>query len=156
MTLKHVIFDHDGTLVNTSIAPRKIFPDIEDLLSFLRDSGISLYVWTARDRKSTKESLKSQGILHFFKELRCQGDAPLKPNTAEIEYMLDTDDQLVVMIGDSLSDIQAGKNIKAKTIAALWGFEDTELGDYFRQHGADELALSVQECKKILTKYIKE
>ena len=70
----HIVFDHDGTLVNTDISPYSLFPGMKDLLVDLKAFGFELYIWTARPRRSVLESTKKLDIIHFFSELYCYDD----------------------------------------------------------------------------------
>ena len=47
--LKHIVFDHDGTLVKMG-AHRDLYPGIKELLTELLSREIKIYVWTARNR----------------------------------------------------------------------------------------------------------
>ena len=61
-----IVFDHDGTLVDTESSDFKVFPEIKELLVDLSDLGFKLAVWTARPHRSTFLSLKNLGIESFL------------------------------------------------------------------------------------------
>ncbi len=99
----------------------ELFPGIKDLLIFLQKKNFALYVWTARDRFSTVETLKKLGILNFFDDLRCVNDCMPKPSSEGLEEMLEgVSKESIVVIGDSITDIEGGKSFGAFTIAAVW------------------------------------
>lgn len=153
--IAHVVFDHDGTLVDTS-RTGELYSGILEMLEQLNQNGVKLYVWTARSRYSTVEFLKSLGIISRFEQLRCSTDADPKPCASGLADMLGNPDPTsVIVVGDSFTDIAGAKSFGALSIGALWDSQD---GQDRRRHretlqecGANFLADSVEECRlKIL------
>ena len=101
----------------------RLFPGIKDLILEL-SKDYQLYVWTARDRRSTLYILKDLEIASFFLEFRCVDDCAPKPLTEGLEQMVgDVDKDKVIVIGDSPTDIRGAKSFGVKSIAACWADE---------------------------------
>ena len=147
----HIVFDHDGTLVNTCVIPRYVFQGLKELLSELHQKNIPLYVWTARSKESALLSLKEQGIDQYFLDV-CGGQttAP-KPSPAGIEYLVpEVSAENVIVIGDSIGDIIGGKSFGALTIGALWSHGGEDYSQDFYARGADFCFQSVEDLKEFL------
>lgn len=147
MAFKHIVFDHDGTLVKFELNKKSLFDGVKEFLKALNQNGSKLYVWTARNRQSTIESLKSHGILHYFEDICTSTDADVKPSTDGLESMLgDTDKSHICVIGDSITDIVGAKSFKVMALGAAWNNPcDSELS-YLKEYGADYVFKEVQEC----------
>ncbi len=153
--ITHIVFDHDGTLVDTTKVTRALYPGIKDLLGFLQEKGIELYVWTMRSRASTQEILQKLGVAGHFKDICGVDDAPGKPSAAGLEYLLpEVGGQNVIVIGDSLGDIIGGTSFGAHCIGASWGHGDTKAALTYKSYGAKASFLRVDDCKEYIEKLI--
>lgn len=124
MSVKHIVFDCDGTLVDTTQLKYSLFPGIKELLHALSLDS-KLYVWTARDRKSTLRILKELGIISYFESICTIDDALAKPHISGlVEMVADVPKSSVCVIGDSSNDIIGAKNFGVKSIGAVWNNED--------------------------------
>ena len=102
----------------------RLFPEIKELLQDL-SKEYQLYVWTARDRKSTLYILKDLGVASYFLDFRCVDDCDPKPLPAGLEEMVgDIDKNKVIVIGDSPTDIRGAQSFGVKSIAACWADEN--------------------------------
>lgn len=154
-SIKYIVFDHDGTLVDTSSYKRRLFPGIKDLLRYLKEQGLELFVWTARDRRSTIEILESLAIMSEFSMLNCAGESSAKPSSEGISSMLtQVDPSEVAVIGDSLGDMLGGREYGAYSIGALWAHGSEDSKQLMFEHGADETCLTVNDLKNLITKNI--
>jgi phosphoglycolate phosphatase len=153
--VKHIVFDHDGTLVDTSGYNRSLFPGMLDFLNELTEHGVKLYVWTARGRRSTVEILDFFDITEMFSDLSCGPEALSKPSPEGIRNMLgDVDPQSVAVIGDSIGDLVGGAEFGALCIGAMWGHTNTSASKVMLENGADFVCRDVNECRKIIKEYI--
>ncbi len=154
--INHIVFDHDGTLVDTN-GNGQLYPGILDLLDKLGLEGLKLYVWTARTRHSTVEFLRSLDIITRFEDLYCSTDSYPKPDAEGLKEMLgNVDPSTVVIIGDSMSDIYGASNYGAHSIGVCWASE----GDSYHKQvlldaGAEEVASTVVECETKIFKLIR-
>jgi phosphoglycolate phosphatase-like HAD superfamily hydrolase len=144
----YIVFDHDGTLVDTRHHPYELFTGMKDFLAELKSLGFTLVVWTARPRKSTLEITKRLDISQFFDEFYCFDDGLPKPNIAGLSTLCDgIDKNKILHIGDSLSDIDGAKAFGVEVVAACWG--DLNMLDKF-QPLANYTARNLEECRSII------
>jgi len=154
--IKHVVFDHDGTLVDMENG-LVLFPNIEKLLNALNDNGIKIYVWTARDRHSTINILKSLDILPIFEDISTATDSYHKPDPEALRFMLGgVDPRDVIHVGDSGGDMDGAKKYGAVAIGAIWDDPSARHKTYLEEYGADHVVGSVEECEKLIMKLIRE
>ena len=145
-----IIFDHDGTLVDTDTPDFKVFPRIKELLVDLTRLGFHLSVWTARSHKSTVESLKRMEIASYFGEIYGHDDGVAKPHPEGLRSITDGFDKtLVLHIGDSYGDIEGAHNFGISVIAACWN--NPEQVENFRTK-TPFVALKVDDCRAIIAK----
>lgn len=143
---KHIIFDHDGTLVDTTKYPRSLFKGMKELLKTLRSHGVECYVWTARNRASTVEILESLAIIGHFKALSCGGEMTPKPSTDGLEALLiDAPKEEILVIGDSFGDVIGGTSFGAFSVGALWGHGSENARSQMEKVGAQKCFSSVSE-----------
>ncbi|AYF44993.1 HAD hydrolase, family IA, variant 1 [Halobacteriovorax sp. BALOs_7] len=127
----------------------KLFAGMKKLILDLLNQEFQLYVWTARDRRSTLRILDDQDVLQHFLELRCLDDTTPKPHPQGlIEMLEDAPKDKIMLIGDSFSDTQGAKSFGVKSIGALWESGITK--DGFGEHTADYWATHPSECLEII------
>ncbi len=149
--VKHIVFDHDGTLIDTTQLDKALFPGIKDMLTELKELGAHLYVWTARGRQSASDILSAQGVLSYFDSMVCGGEAPQKPDITGLQEMLyDIDPEEVIILGDSLGDIIGGKSLGAVSLGALWAHGSDEASGMYYEYGAKRCFLSIEECREYI------
>ncbi|MDO9183011.1 MAG: HAD family hydrolase [Bacteriovorax sp.] len=121
----HIIFDHDGTLVNTEHFPAFLFDGIRELLIELKSKGFELYVWTSRPRRSTLESLGKFDIQQFFSDIYCYDDGLPKPNPMGLERLTPgLQKNKILHIGDSYTDLEGAKAYGIEVVLACWNNAD--------------------------------
>lgn len=149
---KHIVFDCDGTLVNTSSYKYELYPGIKDLILSL-SANYTLHVWTARDRRSTLRLLEELGILPFFEGICAVDDALPKPHISGLQELVhDAQKSMVCVIGDTSNDIIGAKNFGVKSIGALWNGSAGRL--VLQESGCDFLASAPSECLEWLNNNI--
>ncbi len=151
--MKHVVFDCDGTILDTSGAKYKLFPGIKELLLELTQDYM-LYVWTARGRASTLRFFEEMGILHLFDQLCTPDDAPGKPHVAGLFSLLgSTPKHSICVIGDSSADMVGAKNFGVMAIGAIWQRDASS--QTLKEFGADFIVSHPLECSKLLLENLK-
>lgn len=136
----HAMSEHGGHY--------QVFSGIRELLDKLEGS-FGLYIWTGRDRQSLQLLLRSTGLEKYFWDLACVDDAFPKPNALGAREILgDVPAEKTVMIGDTMTDMQAAKNLNCLAIGALWSglVKPHVLGDA----GADYVVESPADCLQII------
>jgi len=85
--MKHVIFDCDGTLIDTSNRQYQLFEGIKELIQELSPHCL-LYVWTARGRSSTLRILQELGVSSYFDGVSCWDDSLPKPHIEGLQNLV--------------------------------------------------------------------
>ena len=154
--VEHIVFDHDGTLVDTN-GQGRMYPGVWEMLDELGQRGVKLYVWTARTRHSTVEFLKSLDIITRFEELYCSTDSYPKPDVEGLKEMLgDVDPRSVVVVGDSMADMAGSSNFGSHSIGVTWATSnDSRHRQALFDAGAKHVAATVKECKEKIFELIK-
>jgi phosphoglycolate phosphatase len=144
----HIIFDHDGTLVNTDQSPYFLFDGMRELLIDLKNHGFELYIWTARPRRSVLETTKKCDILHFFNDTFCYDDGLPKPHPMGLKKLTEgIPKNEILHIGDSLTDIEGAKAFGIEVIAACWN-NPLQVNKYINI--ADFTAVDLLQCRSII------
>jgi phosphoglycolate phosphatase-like HAD superfamily hydrolase len=145
---KMIIFDHDGTLVNTEVPHFKLFPGIKELLVDCSHLGFELTVWTARSHRSTVESLKNLEIAHFFREIYGHDDGLSKPHPMGLETLTSgIEKKNILHIGDSVGDLDGARGFGIDVIAACWNSRNQV--EIFREK-TPFVVFKPEDCKKII------
>lgn len=146
--MKHVVFDCDGTLLDTSTHPYRLFPGIKELVQELAQD-CSLYIWTARGRSSTLRILQETGIVQHFDGFYTADDGIGKPHVAGITLLVGVaPKEDIWMIGDTTNDILGAKNFGIQSIGAVWSGEAR--APLLTDAGADFIATHPAECSKLI------
>ena len=149
----HIIFDHDGTLVNVGSGNYQLFPGILELLQELKAENFALYIWTARPRSSTQAIINQLNIAKYFLEISCVDDCLGKPHPQGLEQLTaGVDKKRILHIGDSTTDIEGATAYGIDVIAACWN--NPKQAEYFKKL-TPLIASEVKEVKKIIRgKYV--
>jgi phosphoglycolate phosphatase len=146
----HIIFDHDGTLVDTNTSPFILFKGMKELLQDLKSQQFELFIWTARPRRSTIESIKRLDVAQYFTEIYCFDDGIPKPHPMGLAELTNGQPkEKILHIGDSLTDFDGAKAYGIEVIAACWNTPD-QVQKYVQL--ADYIALTIDECRQIIFK----
>ena len=144
----HIVFDHDGTLVNTDSSPYFLFTGMLDLLIDLKAQGFELYIWTARPRGSVLEITKNLEIASFFSDIFCSDDGLSKPHTMGLERLTrGVSKKNILHVGDSLTDINGAHDFGIEVVAACW---NNPLQVNIYKAIADYTALDLNQCREII------
>lgn len=150
--MKHIVFDCDGTLLDTSGNKYKLFPGIKELLKQLV-SEHQLYVWTGRGSISTRRFLEEEGIFHLFEGVSTADDAPAKPFIGGLVSLLgNTAKNSICVIGDSSADMLGAKSFGVLAIGAVWNSNSS--GQVLKDFGADFIVSHPFECSKLIAEIL--
>lgn len=130
------------------------FAGVGRLLERLDRARAELFIWTTRDTATTRVLLESVGWSRAFVDYRC-GDsgAPPKPEPGALESMLGSDypRTRVAVVGDGVSDIEAGKAFGCHTIGAAWCGSASSAR--LIAAGADSIATTPGSCWETLLSF---
>lgn len=145
-----IIFDHDGTLVNTDTPHFSVFPGIKELLVDCQALGFELAVWTARGHRSTVESLNYLELAHFFKGVYGHDDGLSKPHSMGLEQLsFGVPKRQLLHVGDSIGDLDGAQNFGIEVIAACWNSRNQVENFKLR---TPYVALTPADCRKFIAK----
>jgi len=101
-----------------------LFPGVRETLKALQHRGINLATATTKSTAGTRRVLEHFGIAHYFHQLQGSDEIPFKPDPSVINKVIDgqlwnRDETL--MVGDTDSDIQAGRNASVRTCGVTYG-----------------------------------
>jgi len=146
----HIIFDHDGTLVEVNSSGFVVYKEMTQLLRELKNLGFDLHIWTARPRRSTLFSLKENNLESFFTHIYCSDDGMVKPHIMGLEKITDgASKKSIIHIGDSYSDFEGAKNFGIDFIAACW--DEPKNGDEFKKW-TENVAFTISDCRSFIYK----
>jgi phosphoglycolate phosphatase len=120
------------------------FPGVKEVLSQLRDRGFSLAVATTKRTCAALEFTNALGLDVYFDHIQGTDGFPHKPDPDVIFRALGALGALgesgLWMVGDSSTDIEAGKAAELSTYAVTWGAHDA---GRLRKAGPDALESSL-------------
>lgn len=152
--MRHVVFDCDGTLLDTSSHPYRLYPGIKELLNDLAQD-CTLYVWTARGRASTLRVLQESGVVQLFEAFYTADDGVGKPYVQGLDSLVGAcPKESIIVIGDTSNDIFGAKNFGIKSIGVLWNGEARR--SVLLECGADFIATDPKECSKLIRLNLEE
>ncbi|NRB38988.1 MAG: phosphoglycolate phosphatase [Pseudomonadales bacterium] len=103
-----------------------LYPNVLTLLNYLHRQKIPLVLITNKPRRFTPAILLQHQIEHVFELLLCGDDlADKKPHPAQILHAVQTlglEAGQCLMVGDSVSDIDAAVAAKVKSVAVTYGY----------------------------------
>jgi pyrophosphatase PpaX len=107
------------------------FAGAVEVLKSLAAQGVRVAAVTSRSRRTSDRSLEVTGLAqHLEVVISAEDTEDLKPHPAPLLKalrLLGHEGEGVVMVGDTPSDIEAGRGIGALTVAATYGFHGREV-----------------------------
>lgn len=131
----------------------QVYPGIEKIIKLLAAQNIKLGIATGKSTDRAVQILNHLGLADYF-NLVIGYDAVKKPKPSPdclikfaAECQLNKNE--IIFIGDSISDIETGKNASIATAAVAWGYGNrTEL----KQSKSDFFLEAVEDIPKLLSK----
>ena len=122
----------------------RLYLDALNMLDSLQAIGIRMAVITNKNESLSNLLLKELGIHHYFETI-CGGNtfAEMKPSPLPLLNVitrLEVAPHEALMVGDSINDIEAGRQAGIATIGCSWGFADSPELD-----GSDYMANSCND-----------
>jgi phosphoglycolate phosphatase len=111
----------------SSYPETKLYPGAEKMLKQLKNAGIRLSIATYKGTVSTQRLLEIKGIAEMFDEIlssNLNGERWTKQRMlSHIMEATQTQAAETFFFGDSVGDIQAGRDHGIATVAVLYGYE---------------------------------
>lgn len=102
------------------------YPDVETVLEKLRTTGFHLGCVTNKPESFTTPLLAKLHLDHYFELVVCGDSLPKKkPDPMPLQYMcrrFDASHDTVIMVGDSMSDVQAAQAAKMPVVCVSYGY----------------------------------
>ena len=125
------------------------YEDIEKLLKKLKNAGHRLFVATCKPEETSTEILEHFGLSGYFEGI-CGAtfDKSRDSKSAVISYLVEKyNPQNMIMVGDTVFDVEGASELGIDTIGVSWGFGKPE---ELLNAGAIRIAYSMDELLKIL------
>ena len=122
--LNQLISSYSEHYFSKEISHQDLFPGVYDMLMQLKDQGYQLAVATGKTRAGLKEALAATGTEHLFCVTRCADETASKPDPKmlyEIISRTQTEKDRVLMVGDSIYDLQMALNASISSIGVICG-----------------------------------
>jgi pyrophosphatase PpaX len=107
------------------------FPNAQQTLKRLKDAGVKIAAVTTRSRRTLISTLEMGGLMRYFDVIVSGEDVVyLKPHPEPLLkalQQLEVGPEKAAMIGDTESDILAGKNAKVMTVGVSYGFHGSRV-----------------------------
>lgn len=106
-----------------------LYPGLREVLERLAAAGVALGALTNKGRTTTDITLAEMGVKSLFADTQTGTEGEAKPHPAGLLALLGrigSDPAHAVMVGDTPSDVKAGKGAGCLTIGALWGRPEQE------------------------------
>ncbi|MFK5948192.1 MAG: HAD-IA family hydrolase [Methylococcales bacterium] len=106
------------------ITDNDLFTGVKDMLLHLKQQGYQLAVATGKSRHGLDKALKGTGLKDFFNTTKCADETASKPNPDMLNIIVEElgiSKKRVVLIGDSIHDMEMAVNADVVSIAVLCG-----------------------------------
>ena len=129
-----------------------LYPGIKEILEFLRSKKYPLGIFTGKGRKASMITLKKVNVDQYF-DLIVTGDdvenhKPSPEGILKFVKHSGLNKERILMIGDSVADIEAAKEGGLKVASVLW---DSYAREQIKLMGSEYYFNSVEELKNFLS-----
>lgn len=106
--------------------PMRLFPNVREILSQLRERGYQLAVATGKSRRGLDRVLEQENLGDLFHASRCADETRSKPHPHmlnELMSVLNAGPNETAMIGDSHHDMEMARRARVHRIAVTYGVQ---------------------------------
>ena len=124
-----VIACYSQAFFSKQMSQKDFFTGVHGMLLTLKKSGYQLAVATGKSHAGLTKAMQGAGLDDFFHITRCADQTASKPQPdmlEEIMAAMDVPKERVVMVGDSVHDMQMAKNAGISAIAVSCGANSSE------------------------------
>lgn len=135
------------------IAPKtvKLFPEVKETLKELRQKGIKIALVSSKGEKALKKLLANLEINHFFSliigEEKMKKEKPAPNIINAILKKQNIESKAALIVGDTIYDVQMGKNANCRTCAVSYGYGNL---DEVKKQLPDHIIKNFSELLKIV------
>ncbi len=123
-TGKKLIASYSERFFSKQITREDLFEGVNDMLQSFKQAGYQLAVATGKGRYGLDRAMHGTGLDDFFDITRCADETASKPSPDmldEIINEMNVSKHRVVMVGDSVHDMEMAVNAGISSIAVLCG-----------------------------------
>ncbi len=123
-TLKQLMSRYGQHYSSKAMSNDDLFPGVYDMLRQFKDQGYQLAVATGKTRAGLTAALQATGTEHLFCITRCADETASKPDPRMLHEIIShtqTANERVLMVGDSIYDLQMAVNASISSIAVSCG-----------------------------------
>lgn len=132
-----------------------LFPGVYDLLTTLKNTGITLAIITSRELAPLLSVMEAHKILSFFKTIRSSQDLrehgyrdkPYPDLLKSALKELKISPKKTFMIGDTWMDIKMAQKAHVTAVGVTWGYQTEET---LRKYNADIIVQNMTQLKRII------
>lgn len=127
------------------------YPQIEELLCKLKQEGHQLYVATSKPEAMSIEILNHFGLAHYFSKI-CGSTPDQSRDTkakviAHLLSQITTQPGKIVMVGDTVYDVEGANTMHIPCIGVSWGYG---IAEEMKQAGALHIASTMDQLYQFL------
>ncbi len=122
--VKKLVHHYSEAYFSKQIGPADLFAGVYDMLVQLKAEGYQLAVATGKTRAGLDEALAATGTVQLFCATRCADETASKPDPRMLHEIIahtQTDKERVLMVGDSIHDLQMAQNAQIAAIGVACG-----------------------------------
>lgn len=139
----HHFFQHETTA-------RDLFPGMDELLAALQ-GGPRLAVATGKSRPGLDRALDSSGLVRHFSLTRCANETASKPDPLMLQQIMANTGapvERMVMVGDTIYDMEMARRIGMPSIGVTWGVHSAE---QLAEHSPSAIATDASMLRALMT-----
>lgn len=147
---KRMSLDQELRVLESKQSKSEFFDGVDQLLNDLNQLPVDIYLWTLRFEDSAKLMLDHNNVLHLFADIHCGNHLEPKPSPLGISKKLLCEYEKMYMIGDTVTDMIAARNLNAIAVGVTWA--NTNTISMLSDNGASFVTDSV----KLLHEYLRK
>ena len=128
-TQEQLIASYSQEFFSKPITEDDLFSGVNEMLQKFKQAGYQLAVATGKSRSGLEKAMQGTGLSDFFHITRCADQTASKPHPVMLEEIIKemaVSKERVVMVGDSVHDMQMAINAGISSIAVSCGANSTE------------------------------
>jgi len=128
-TQEQLIACYSQEFFSKEISANDLFTGVNDMLITLKQQGYQLAVATGKSRAGLDKAMIGTGLSDFFHISRCADETASKPQTLMLEEIIaemGVERERVLLVGDSVHDMQMAINASVPAIAVTCGANSIE------------------------------
>lgn len=147
-------YDENFVAALSSGGSGRVLPGVRELLDALRGTRYHLALYTGGSTRIVQAIFERAGLGMYFKVVVTSNDAPTRPGM--VRLVMDRVGKLtgatlagadVVIVGDSVRDVETGRAVGARTIAVATGYHP---GEMLAKAGADYVFSDLRDTEQVL------